>query len=181
MTEAGQHWDTNLYDTAHSYVWRYGEGVLGILEAQPGERILDLGAGTGHLTARIAEAGATVIGLDASADMVAQAKQLYPNIDFIHADAAEFRFDEPFDAVFSNATLHWVKKSEEAVESISAALKLLRFPAHTQPCSPAEAYSPPKPRVWPRICGAFGRKRGAHKPALGRAMRHTGRGPRYGS
>jgi trans-aconitate methyltransferase len=123
MTEAGQHWDTSLYDTTHSYVWRYGEGVLGILEAQPGERILDLGAGTGHLTARIAEAGATVIGLDASSEMVAQAKQLYPNIDFIHADASDFRFNEPFDAVFSNATLHWVKKADEAVQSIAAALK----------------------------------------------------------
>lgn len=123
MTEAGQHWDASLYDTAHSYVWRYGEGVLGILEAQPGERILDLGSGTGHLAARIAEAGATVIGLDASAEMVAQAKQLYPNIEFIHADASDFQFNEPFDAVFSNATLHWVKRSEEAVQSIAACLK----------------------------------------------------------
>ncbi len=123
MTEAGQHWDASLYDTAHSYVWRYGEGVLGILEAQPGERILDLGSGTGHLTARIAESGASVIGLDASADMVARARELYPNIDFIHADAAEFTFDEPFDAVFSNATLHWVKKADEAVVSISNCLK----------------------------------------------------------
>jgi trans-aconitate methyltransferase len=123
MTEAGQHWDTSLYDTAHSYVWRYGEGVLGILEAQPGERILDLGAGTGHLTARIAEAGATVVGIDASAEMVKQAKELYPQIDFIHADASDFQFNEPFDAVFSNATLHWVKRAEEAIQSIAASLK----------------------------------------------------------
>ncbi len=123
MTEAGQHWDTNLYDTAHSYVWRYGEGILGILEAQPGERILDLGSGTGHLTARIAEAGASVIGIDASAEMVEQAKQLYPALDFIHADASDFTFNEPFDAVFSNATLHWVKRADEAVTSISASLK----------------------------------------------------------
>jgi len=123
MSEAGQRWDTSLYDSAHSYVWRYGEGILGILEAQPGERILDLGAGTGHLTARIAEAGASVIGLDASADMVSQARELYPQIEFIHADASDFRFNEPFDAVFSNATLHWVKSAEEAVISIAASLK----------------------------------------------------------
>jgi trans-aconitate methyltransferase len=123
MTDAGQRWDTGLYDTAHSYVWRYGEGILGMLEAQPGERILDLGAGTGHLTARIAEAGAAVIGIDASADMVAQARQLYPDIEFIHADASDFRFNEPFDAVFSNATLHWVKRADEAVTSIAACLK----------------------------------------------------------
>lgn len=123
MTEAGQRWDSSLYDAAHSYVWRYGEGILGILEAQPGERILDLGSGTGHLTARIAEAGATVIGLDASLDMVEQARQLYPSIDFIHGDASDFTFNEPFDAVFSNATLHWVKQAEDAIESIAIALK----------------------------------------------------------
>lgn len=123
MTNAGQHWDTSLYDSAHAYVWRYGEGILGILEAQPGERILDLGSGTGHLTARIASTGASVIGLDASAEMVAQARQLYPDIEFIHADASDFHFNEPFDAVFSNATLHWVKRAEEAVTSIAAALK----------------------------------------------------------
>jgi len=123
MTDAGQRWDTSLYDSAHSYVWRYGEGILGILEARDGERILDLGSGTGHLTARIAEAGASVIGLDASAEMVAQARELYPEIEFIHADASDFRFNEQFDAVFSNATLHWVKRSEEAVTSIAAALK----------------------------------------------------------
>jgi trans-aconitate methyltransferase len=123
MTEGGQRWDTSLYDKAHSYIWRYGEGALGILEAQPGERILDLGAGTGHLTQRIAEAGATVIGLDASADMVAEARRLYPDIDFIQADVSDFHFNEPFDAVFSNAALHWVKRADEAIQSISACLK----------------------------------------------------------
>lgn len=123
MTNAGQHWDATLYDTAHSYVWRYGEGILGILEAQPGERVLDLGSGTGHLTARIAESGASVVGLDASAEMVEQARQAYPQIDFIHADASDFSFNDPFDAVFSNATLHWVKRADEAIISIAACLK----------------------------------------------------------
>lgn len=116
-------WDTSLYDHQHAFVTRYGEGVLELLKARPGERILDVGCGTGHLTKKITEAGAEAVGLDSSAEMIAVACETYPDIKFVVADASDFSFDEPFDAVFSNAALHWVGRAEEAVICMSRALK----------------------------------------------------------
>ena len=68
-------WDAELYEARHGFVWRFGEGVVEFLNPQPRERILDLGCGTGQLTAKIADAGAEVVGLDASPDMIGQARQ----------------------------------------------------------------------------------------------------------
>ncbi len=116
-------WDTTLYDERHSFVWRYGADLVELLAPQPGERILDLGAGTGHLTAKIAAAGAEVIGLDAAPSMVEQARRNYPALRFVLADGADFAFPDPFDAVFSNATLHWIKRAADAVSSMARALK----------------------------------------------------------
>jgi trans-aconitate 2-methyltransferase len=94
-----------------------------LLQPREGERILDLGCGTGQLTAEIAASGAQVVGLDSSPEMLGQARQNYPNLKFVLADATSFRFDELFDAVFSNAALHWVKNAEAAVQSIATALR----------------------------------------------------------
>ncbi|MGD1906384.1 MAG: class I SAM-dependent methyltransferase [Leptolyngbyaceae cyanobacterium] len=115
-------WDTDLY-RQHSFVWQLGQGVIELLDPQPGERILDLGCGTGQLTAEIAAKGAVVTGIDADAAMVAQAQQHYPEIDFSVADARTFTLPEPIDAVFSNATLHWVNEAEAAISQIWATLK----------------------------------------------------------
>jgi trans-aconitate 2-methyltransferase len=104
-------------------VWQYGASLIEVLAPQAGERILDLGCGTGHLTAEMASRGARVVGLDGSPDMLGQARQNYPALSFTLADATSFRFTEPFDAVFSNAALHWVKDAEAAVESIAQALR----------------------------------------------------------
>jgi trans-aconitate methyltransferase len=116
-------WDTALYDEKHSFVWKRGAALIELLAPQAGERVLDLGCGTGHLTAQIAKAGAEVIGIDSSAEMIAEAKRLYPGLPFGVGDARDFRFDEPFDAVFSNAVLHWVKPPEEAIARVRRALK----------------------------------------------------------
>jgi trans-aconitate methyltransferase len=116
-------WDSSLYDDRHSFVWKKSADLIELLALQPGERTLDLGCGTGHLTASIAERGAEVIGLDASPSMVAQARQNYPKLKFVLADARDFRFDTPFDAVFSNAALHWVPEAERVIESVARALK----------------------------------------------------------
>ena len=97
--------------------------MLELLAPRPGERILDLGCGTGQLTAEIAASGARVVGLDSSPEMLGQARQNYPHLKFVLADATSFRFEEPFDAVFSNAVLHWVKNADAAVERIAAALR----------------------------------------------------------
>jgi trans-aconitate methyltransferase len=97
--------------------------LLELLGPGKGERILDLGCGTGQLTADIAATGAQVVGLDSSPEMLGQARQNYPHLKFVLADATSFRFEEPFDAVFSNAALHWVKNADAAVGSIAAALR----------------------------------------------------------
>jgi SAM-dependent methyltransferase len=116
-------WDAALYDDKHSFVWKRGAALTELLAPRAGERVLDLGCGTGHLTAQIAEAGAEVIGLDSSPEMIDEARRLYPGLPFEVGDARDFRFDEPFDAVFSNAVLHWVKPPEEAIACVRRALK----------------------------------------------------------
>jgi trans-aconitate 2-methyltransferase len=121
-TTAKTRWDTDLYDEKHSFVWKHGAALLDLLAPRPGERILDLGCGTGHLAAKIAEAGAEVAGIDASAEMVAEARRLYPDLRFEVADAREFTCDRPFDGVFSNAVLHWISPPETVIARIRAAL-----------------------------------------------------------
>jgi trans-aconitate methyltransferase len=119
----GVAWDPVLYNNKHSFVAKYGEDVLGWLHPQHGERILDIGCGTGTLTEKISEAGSVVIGIDASPEMIAKAKQSFPNIQFFVKDATDFLFDESFDAAFSNATFHWIKDQSKAIQSIYNNLK----------------------------------------------------------
>jgi trans-aconitate methyltransferase len=117
-------WDARLYSDRHNFVFQYGEGLLPLLAAQPGERILDLGCGTGQLTAKIAETGARVTALDSSAAMLEQARPACPEISFHQADARSFDLPEKnFDAVFSNAVLHWVPEAEAAAERCFAHLR----------------------------------------------------------
>lgn len=117
---ADNDWDGADYDDRSGYVTDYGESVVELLDPRPGERVLDLGCGTGHLTADIAEAvgpEGEVVGVDAAAEMVAQARQAYPDLRFERVDAREFDADElgvgGFDAVFSNAALHWVPETDQ--------------------------------------------------------------------
>lgn len=116
-------WNAELYDDKHSFVWKLGSSVIELLAPQPGERILDLGCGTGQLTAQIAETGAEVIGLDNSPAMIEEARRLYPQLQFREADAHDFDVAEPFDAVFSNAVLHWITEPDRVVRCIAQALK----------------------------------------------------------
>jgi trans-aconitate methyltransferase len=116
-------WNADLYDGRHSFVWKRGGEVAELLAPKPGERILDLGCGTGHLTAQIAERGAKVVGIDNAASMIAQARTTYPNLRFELLDAAEMPFHDEFDAVFSNAVLHWIKRQADVAAGIARALK----------------------------------------------------------
>jgi trans-aconitate methyltransferase len=118
-----QRWDPQLYDSKHSFVTHFGGDLLPLLDPQPGDRILDLGCGTGHLSAQIAASGAAVVGIDHSPDMIAQAQATYPDLTFIEADAANFTFEQPFDAVFSNAALHWIPTPERVIACVWQALK----------------------------------------------------------
>jgi trans-aconitate methyltransferase len=119
----GTQWNAGLYDDKHSFVWTMAAGLVDLLEAHAGQRILDLGCGTGHLTGKIAETGAIVVGVDRSPDMIRQAREAYPRLQFEVMDAREISFAQPFDAIFSNATLHWVKEPEKVVTGIAKALK----------------------------------------------------------
>ncbi len=116
-------WNANLYDNKHDFVSRYGEDVIEWLQPRKGERILDVGCGTGTLTNKLVESDAEITGLDASIDMIAKAKATYPNIPFFVKDATNFSFDEPFDAAFSNATLHWIHKQEQVLQCVYNSLK----------------------------------------------------------
>ncbi len=116
-------WDATLYEDQHAFVWQYGECLIDLLAPQPGESILDIGCGTGQLTARIAHAGAAVRGIDADAAMINKAQQNYPDLQFDQADACNFQVDPPVDAVFSNAVLHWIKEPDPAIQCIHQALK----------------------------------------------------------
>lgn len=120
---AENQWASGLYESKHSFVWRYGADCLELLSPQRGERILDLGCGTGQLTQEIAALGAIAIGIDKAPTMIEQARKNYPDLQFEVADAANFHFEELFDAVFSNATLHWIKEPERAISCIWQALK----------------------------------------------------------
>ncbi|MCC6589791.1 MAG: class I SAM-dependent methyltransferase [Bryobacterales bacterium] len=116
-------WNPGLYEGSHSFVWEYGRGTLDWLAVRPGERILDIGCGTGQLTAEIAAAGAKVIGVDLSSQMIDQARWNYPGLEFEVADVRHLPFNGEFDAVFSNAALHWVCEAERAAASIARALR----------------------------------------------------------
>src|SRR5260370_21729958 len=116
-------WDAALYTAKHSFVYEYGRELVALLAAQRGERILDLGCGSGQLTQAISESGARVTGLDNSASMIDRARHEYPDLSFVLADAKDFSFDEPFDAVFSNAALHSVKPPEEVTARAAKCLR----------------------------------------------------------
>jgi trans-aconitate methyltransferase len=117
------HWDANLYDKKHAFVWKHGAALVELLQPQAGERILDLGCGTGHLTAQLAASGAEVIGIDSSKDMIDQARRAYPAIRFEVQDARALTFSEEFDGVFSNAVLHWIREPERVAACVKNALK----------------------------------------------------------
>lgn len=116
-------WDSTLYDTKHSFVSKYGEEVVQLLNPQPGELILDAGCGTGDLTAMIAESGAITEGIDLSEEMIQQAKVKFPDIPFKVAGITEYEKPEFYDAIFSNAVLHWVLDKEKAIEKMYGNLK----------------------------------------------------------
>ncbi|MEZ5142897.1 MAG: methyltransferase domain-containing protein [Acidimicrobiales bacterium] len=117
-----QTWDPQQYQSTAAFVPALGAPVLALLGPQPGEHILDLGCGDGVLTAELVAAGADVVGVDASAEMVdaAVARGLEARV----MDATELAFSDEFDAVFSNAVLHWLPatESDEVLRRVARAL-----------------------------------------------------------
>lgn len=152
-------WNAAEYDAKHAFVYQKAKGLVELLAPKPGERILDLGCGTGALTAEIAARGTEVLGVDRSEEMIAQARKKFPALQFEMLDARELRVrlqqidarsrsgtagkaDEAskigkedrteeagegrslgFDAVFSNAVLHWIPEAEEVIAGVAWVLK----------------------------------------------------------
>ena len=114
-------WDAADYARNGGFVPALGQAAFDLLDPQPGEAILDVGCGDGTLTLRIKQAGAEVVGIDDSLSMIGAARSR--GLDARLMDAAQLKFVEAFDAVFSNATLHWVLDKERAARAIWFALK----------------------------------------------------------
>jgi SAM-dependent methyltransferase len=116
-----QTWNPVRYGANARFVAELGMPVVELLAPASGERILDLGCGDGFLTAKLAALGCKVLGIDASAAQVEAARKL--GLDARVADAETLAFSEEFDAVFSNATLHWIRKPDAAIDCVWRALK----------------------------------------------------------
>jgi trans-aconitate methyltransferase len=111
-----QTWNSAGYAKNARFVTDLGAPVLALLDPRPGERILDLGCGDGVLTKKIAELGCEVVGVDSSAEFAAAAKKL--GLHAVEMDAADLDFGPSFDAVFSNAALHWMRTTAHQTPSL---------------------------------------------------------------
>jgi len=116
-----QTWDPDTYARNARFVSDLGAPVLELLAPQPGERILDLGCGDGALTAKLVALGCSVLGVDASEAQVEACRRL--GLDARVGDGQRLSFDAEFDAVFSNAALHWMKRPDDVIAGVSRALK----------------------------------------------------------
>ncbi|HUR42768.1 MAG TPA: methyltransferase domain-containing protein [Aestuariivirga sp.] len=123
MQSAGkaQKWSAETYDAHARFVSDLAGEVLGWLDPRRGERILDVGCGDGVLTAELAARGAEVMGVDTSDDLLRAAKAR--GLDVRHMDGQALQFDSEFDAVFSNAALHWMRDGAAVVSGVWRALK----------------------------------------------------------
>src|SRR5262245_44259066 len=117
----GQTWDPAVYARNARFVSDLGAPVVELLAPKAGERILDLGCGDGVLTKRLADLGCAVVGVDASAPQIEAARKL--GLDARVMDAASLPFAAEFDAVFSNAVLHWIRRADPMIASVHRALK----------------------------------------------------------
>ena len=120
-TPRRQTWLAERYATAGAFVPVLGAPVLKLLAPQSGERILDLGCGDGVLSEKIAAAGAEIVAVDAAPDLIAAARAR--GLDARHADGQNLHFSAEFDAVFSNAALHWMKDADGVIAGVKRALK----------------------------------------------------------
>jgi SAM-dependent methyltransferase len=118
---APQTWDPERYARNARFVSDLGAPVVELLAPRAGERVLDLGCGDGVLTAELVRRGCEVVGVDGSAEQVAGARAR--GLDARVADGHDLRFESEFDAVFSNAALHWMTRPEAVIDGVFRALR----------------------------------------------------------
>lgn len=118
---ATQTWNSETYDKHARFVSDLGMPVLELLAPKPGEHILDLGCGDGVLTRKLFDLGCRVVGLDSSPDFVASARKL--GLEVVEQNASGMEFVQRFDAVFSNAALHWMKDADVVIGNVARALR----------------------------------------------------------
>ena len=116
-----QTWNAAGYEKNARFVTDLGAPVLQLLAPIPNERILDVGCGDGVLTKKIVDTGSRVVGLDSSPDLCAAARRL--GLEIVEMSASDMAFEKEFDAVFSNAALHWMKDADRVVRNIARALR----------------------------------------------------------
>ncbi|HET6422770.1 MAG TPA: class I SAM-dependent methyltransferase [Planctomycetaceae bacterium] len=120
-TAKAEDWDPAVYSRNASFVANYGKSLIDWLRPQQGENILDLGCGDGVLTQELAACGADVIGVDASPRQIDAARRR--GVRALVVDGHELAFSAEFDAVFSNAALHWMQRPDEVLAGVVRALK----------------------------------------------------------
>jgi SAM-dependent methyltransferase len=125
---SNQRWDARAYDSDFAFVTSYGDVLLDLLDAQPGERALDIGCGTGHQAAALAAVGAHVVGVDSDAAMLDLARAEHPDVRFElvdaqDADALVRAAAGPVDAVLSNAALHWMPRQDDVIGGVARVLR----------------------------------------------------------
>ena len=118
---AGQRWDPKTYAANARFVAELGQPVVELLAPRPGERILDLGCGDGALTEKLAALGCSVVGVDSSPEQIAAARAR--GLDARVMDGQSLAFAAEFEAVFSNAALHWMKEPDAVIAGVARALK----------------------------------------------------------
>jgi trans-aconitate 2-methyltransferase len=123
-------WNPEDYEKSSEAQLLWAKGLLGKLKLAGDERVLDIGSGNGRVTAEISRklTNGSILGIDSSKDMILYARQKYPhnkfpNLGFEHINVEDMDFDKEFDAVFSNATLHWVKDHGNVLKRIGNSLK----------------------------------------------------------
>jgi trans-aconitate methyltransferase len=119
--ESPQTWEPDRYARNARFVADLGMPVVELLAPQPGEHILDLGCGDGYLTFKLVALGCNVLGIDGSAAQVEAARERGVKAEVM--DGSKLAFPSEFDAVFSNATLHWIKDADAAIAGVWNALK----------------------------------------------------------
>lgn len=112
-------WDSDNYTDNFRFVNKYGEELINFITAKKGSFVVDLGCGNGAITQILKDKGFNTLGIDSSPEMIKKARELHPSLNFILADACEFKLDKKADVIFSNAVFHWIDNHDMLAQNIS--------------------------------------------------------------